>query len=600
MKHPFGCLFDLNKLLIVMDDILTLRGWSVIDESGTKQRTDITIETKGVKGKILEISDVGKRDAKFKDAPIYELSNSQIVFPGLIDLHTHLPYKYMPLLPDVGPTHKRFSERYDWQGFITHSTSLKSLDTTRVSKKDENPDTKEELIEKPAIQSVIKMEKCHAEIKKKIKPKDLQNYCQVGSLIGGTSTIQDNHRDENEHLIIRSTGMSEDIFFEEPKETHKVISFVRFFSPSIRSLRSVEKNYPEINKDLEWVLENHEKTKTLLLHLAEGKSSSSLERREELPNGYIQQEFSAFKKIYLENKDKFSSIKVGLVHCSGMKGKSDLEFIKKNGIFIVWSPISNLLLYHNTLDIKTLLDKDIPVVLSSDWTPSGSKYVWDEAKNILDYFEVKTGLKKHEAKVKLYKMLTGEPARLLGQSQNLGALKEGCQADLFILDVEKEIKEKDHALDLFFEANDGQTAAIFVGGEIVFCDSKNFSLLQKDELDGFQQVFCDDNRRLVKRVNQTKSILEMDEELNLLLEKKHLPKTILGVSNDEVYKERISQLKENILTGNPKRSIPRDWEKDSIKPSSRSHDYKKEKTQLPKEKKEELESRPKATKKMRT
>ena len=274
----------------------------------------------------------------------------------------------------------------------------------------------------------------------------------------------------------------------------------------------------------------------LLVHLAEGKGASSLQKKEAMPNDYIQQEFLAFKKLYMKNKGILKNINIGLIHCSGIKDMKDLHFLKKNGIFIIWSPISNLLLYPSTLDVKTLLEKEIPLILSSDWNPVGSKHVWDEVQNILEYFTKKVGFNVIEAKKELFKMITTTPAQLLNQSDRLGILKKGGLADFFVLETEKKITKKEHALDLFFNASDKHTVAVFVGGEIMFYNKKEFPFRVNNTQ--FQKVFGNDSNRLVKKAKGTKpTIIGMRKKINATLKKKEMPmpQSTLGVFTDKDY-----------------------------------------------------------------
>ena len=523
---------------------ITLRGWAVLNDMGEKKQVDITIETqKKGKGTILEISDIHKRSSNYNGVPIHELKDSQILFPGLIDLHTHLPYNYSSVLPAISDREPIFDERHDWQKFAI---------PFRYRNASEN-----EI--KEASVPIEKMEEAHKDIKKSVDSEALQYYCQVGALLGGTTTIQDNDRynekgeNRNIHLILRSTGVSGDILTNKIKRKGKkrkiITSVIRFFSPDIKRLRTGDKRIPVTSTLLDTFLTKakNQTVEVLLVHLAEGKSASSLQKKEAKPNDYARQEFLAFKEIYLKNKDILKNINIGLIHCSGIKNMEDLDFLKKNGIFIIWSPISNLLLYPSTLDVKTLLEKEIPLILSSDWNPVGSKHVWDEAQNILEYFTKKVGLNPIEAKKELFKMITTTPAQLLNQSNRLGILKKGSLADFFVLDTGKKITKKEHALDLFFNASDKHTVAVFVGGEMMFYHKKEFPLRVNNT--PFQKVFSNDSNRLVKKVKGTKpTIIGMRKKINTILKSKGMPmpQSTLGVFTDKDYQQRMNTVRKRL------------------------------------------------------
>ena len=52
----------------------------------------------------------------------------------------------------------------------------------------------------------------------------------------------------------------------------------------------------------------------------------------------------------------------------------------QNKASMVWSPLSNLLLYGGTADVKSARAAGVPVALGSDWSPSGSKNLLNELK----------------------------------------------------------------------------------------------------------------------------------------------------------------------------------------------------------------------------
>ncbi len=71
------------------------------------------------------------------------------------------------------------------------------------------------------------------------------------------------------------------------------------------------------------------------------------------------------------------AVPLSLVHCCGLdvSDPAQVQFLVDRNISIVWSPVSNLLLYGDTLDVERLRQAGINVALGSDWSPSGSKHV---------------------------------------------------------------------------------------------------------------------------------------------------------------------------------------------------------------------------------
>lgn len=126
----------------------------------------------------------------------------------------------------------------------------------------------------------------------------------------------------------------------------------------------------------------------------------------------------------------------------------------------IWSPVSNLLLYRDTVDIRRLLERGVNVCLGSDWSPSGSKHVLDELKFARFVNQL---LDLQISDRELFRMVTDNPARALGLTQS-GSVREGGNADLFVL---RRRKEGD-ALTALLDGSDADIDFVMVNGRIVF------------------------------------------------------------------------------------------------------------------------------------
>ena len=120
-----------------------------------------------------------------------------------------------------------------------------------------------------------------------------------------------------------------------------------------------------------------------------------------------------------------------LTHGCGLdlSDEAMLDAMAACGVSLIWSPVSNLLLYMDTTDISKLLHRNINVCLGSDWSPSGSKHVLDElkfAKFVNDLLGM--GISNED----LFKMVTTNAVKALGTS-GTGAILPGYDADLFVL-----------------------------------------------------------------------------------------------------------------------------------------------------------------------
>lgn len=101
------------------------------------------------------------------------------------------------------------------------------------------------------------------------------------------------------------------------------------------------------------------------------------------------------------------------------------------GCSIVWSPLSNLLLYGATTDVKSAKAAGVPIALGSDWGPSGTKNLLGELKVARLVSEAQGGIFSNRD---LCEMVTVNPARILGWAHRLGSIEADRYADLLVLD----------------------------------------------------------------------------------------------------------------------------------------------------------------------
>lgn len=98
---------------------------------------------------------------------------------------------------------------------------------------------------------------------------------------------------------------------------------------------------------------------------------------------------------------------------------------------MVWSPLSNLLLYGQTADVAAAKAAGMLISLGPDWSPSGSKNLLGELKIARIVSDHHGGLFTSE---ELARMVTSSPARMLGWHGQLGTIERGLKADLLILE----------------------------------------------------------------------------------------------------------------------------------------------------------------------
>lgn len=121
------------------------------------------------------------------------------------------------------------------------------------------------------------------------------------------------------------------------------------------------------------------------------------------------------------------------IHSTAL-GNDDWNNIAKSGMKIVWSPLSNLIMYNRTMDIKGALDHGVPfqyISLAPDWGPSGSPNILFEAKVAEEY-----NIRRLDGMLtpkNILSLITENPAIITTYDSFVGTIKEGLRADLTII-----------------------------------------------------------------------------------------------------------------------------------------------------------------------
>ena len=151
----------------------------------------------------------------------------------------------------------------------------------------------------------------------------------------------------------------------------------------------------------------------LVVHLAEG------------PSPRMATEFFAIKDSKLLSPDLIAIHGVGLT-------EPQLKEMASVGAKLVWSPLSNFMLYGQTAKLEAAHKAGVSISLAPDWGPSGSKSSLGELK-VADLVN-KHALHGLFSDRDLVEMVTRKPAAAMGWSKRLGQLAEGYLADLLVLD----------------------------------------------------------------------------------------------------------------------------------------------------------------------
>jgi len=117
------------------------------------------------------------------------------------------------------------------------------------------------------------------------------------------------------------------------------------------------------------------------------------------------------------------------IHSAALK-PIDFGVMAQHGAAMVWSPLSNLLLYGGTANVTAAKAAGVRIGLGSDWSPSGSKNLLGELKAA---FVVSRELGGVFSDRELVAMATCGGAAILGWQQALGSLAQGRRADPLVV-----------------------------------------------------------------------------------------------------------------------------------------------------------------------
>lgn len=151
-----------------------------------------------------------------------------------------------------------------------------------------------------------------------------------------------------------------------------------------------------------------------LQHLSEGTDSTA--------RGW-------FQRLQIDDTTWAVSEVLCAIHCAALE-PDDFATLAAQGAAMVWSPLSNYLLYGATADMAAAKDAGISISLGSDWAPSGTKNLlgelkvaWLSAREQGDLFSAE----------ELVEMITINPARALKWDALLGSIEPGKLADLVVI-----------------------------------------------------------------------------------------------------------------------------------------------------------------------
>lgn len=154
--------------------------------------------------------------------------------------------------------------------------------------------------------------------------------------------------------------------------------------------------------------------------------------------------------------------------------RSQFDKMATVGADLVWSPISNLLLYGNTTNVRAADAAGVTISLAPDWGPSGSKNNLHELKTA-DLWNQDV-MDSYFTNYELAAMVTSNPAKAASWGSFVGQLKPGMYADLVVMDT-----FHDDPYRNLIEAIDADVRLTVVHGKAVFGDTDIMTAINQDD-----------------------------------------------------------------------------------------------------------------------
>jgi len=340
-----------------------------------------TVKSDGVvcieKGRIIAVQDRGAAaPTGFADVSIVETGGT--LFPGLMELHNHLSYNALPLW---SPVPKRFEHRGQWSNHKDYRKLISGPMTVVGEYRDANG--------KPALLSA------------------LVRYVECKCLLGGVTTSQGVKLASNAGAQRFYRGLVRNVEQTDDPELPEALG--RIADVDARDARA-------------FLARLRKEDSCMLLHLSEGITHPSD------PDSIARRHFRALEVAPDEwaLNNKFAGI-----HAAGLLPE-DFDVLAAHKGAMIWSPLSNLLLYGETARVESAHRAGVTIGLGSDWSPSGSKNLLGELKVAWLYNEqVLDG--RFQAR-DIIAMATQNAARILKWQAACGSIEAGRRADLFIID----------------------------------------------------------------------------------------------------------------------------------------------------------------------
>jgi len=239
------------------------------------------------------------------------------IYPGLVDLHNHVPWN---VVPRWSPP-RLYSNRFEW----------------RI-----DPDYQQK-VAIPFNDLIAGGRVC-----------DMNTYGEMRALAGGATSILATHRVSCIRGLVRNLDYNSGFYGTTQLNLEHIISAIEVppASDLVARAQFVAGARSAIASSF---------YEALFLHLSEGVDAVSLE------------EFDFIRSSGLLNP------KGACIHCTSLD-PDRYQAMAAAGTSLVWSPRSNVELYGRTADIGAALDVGVRIALAPDWAITGSSNILDELR----------------------------------------------------------------------------------------------------------------------------------------------------------------------------------------------------------------------------
>jgi 5-methylthioadenosine/S-adenosylhomocysteine deaminase len=365
------------------------------------------------KGKIAAVLEAAQA-VPTEFATVAVIDTGATLYPGLIDLHNHMPYNVAPLWQ----VPKHYTNRNQWRSNADYKLSVAN----------------------PVV----------ALAQHTPTAKALVRYVEAKALVGGVTTGQG--------MRMKEQGVTK----------HFVGAMRNVETTDDPRLPEAATRVPDINPnrpvDVDSFRRNLDRATAFFYHMSEGTDDAA-------------------RRHFLDLKDNglLGAALVG-IHALGLQ-RADLDELAAKGGKVVWSPLSNLLLYGATVKLKDLLESGVNFSLGCDWSPSGSK-------NPLLELKVARWVAQQQGAALTARDLVGvvsdRAAAVVGWATHLGSLVDGKFADVLAI-----AGETGDPFEHLIDARERQVQLVIVHGVPRYGDETLMQALQPGPETQLESVMID-------------------------------------------------------------------------------------------------------------